>query len=156
MWCERREQIPVRGAHEGEPLPLAVHDEPRRGGLHASRREAGSDLAPQHGGNLIAVETVEDAAGLLRVDKRGVDVARVVAGVLDRFLGDLVEDHPLDGHLRFQDLEEVPGDGLPFAILISGEVELVGILEGAFEVGDGLALLVGDDVIRLEVILDID
>ena len=45
--------------------------------------------------------------------------------------GDLVEHHALDLHPlgRVEDLEQVPGDGLALAILVGGEIELVGLLQ---------------------------
>ena len=134
-------EVPVAGGDEREALALAVDDEAGRGGLHAAGREARADLAPQHGRDLVAVEPVEDAAGLLRVDEGGVEVAGVLLRALDRLLGDLVEHHALDRHLGLQHLEQVPGDGLALAVLISCEVELVGVLERALELGDRLLLL---------------
>ena len=156
MRAEFRNQIPVARGHEGEALALPVDDEPRCSRLHATGGQPRTDLAPQHGRHLVAVQAIQDAARLLRVDERAVDVASVVPGVLDGFLRDLVEHHALHRNLRVQHLEQVPGDRLPLAVLISGEVELVGVLERAFQVGDGLALLLGDDVVGLETVLDID
>jgi hypothetical protein len=49
--------------------------------------------------------------------------------VLDRGGRDLVEHHPAYGDGRLQRLEQVPRDGLALAVLISGEEELVGVLE---------------------------
>src|SRR5690606_23535116 len=110
----------------------------------------------QHGRDLVAVEAVEDAAGLLRVDEVLVEVARVLQRPLDRLARDLVEDHALDRHLRLERLEEVPRDGLALAVLIGREVELVGVLERALELRD-LLLLVGVDlVVRVEAVVDVD
>ena len=75
----------------------------------------------------------------------------------DRRLGDLVEDHPVDGDvLRLQLVEEVPGDRLALAVLIGGEVELVGVLEQALELGMCAFLSRGHDVVGLEAVLDVD
>ena len=66
-----------------------------------------------------------------------VDLARVVDRGEDRRLGDLVEDHPVHRDaLRLQLVEQVPGDRLALAVLVGGEVELVGVLEQALELGD--------------------
>ena len=43
-------------------------------------------------------------------------------------------------------LEQVPGDGLALAVLISGQQELVGVLEQALELGDLLLLVAVHDV----------
>jgi hypothetical protein len=64
--------------------------------------------------------------------------------------------HPLDRHLRLELVEEVPRDGLTLAVLVGGEVELVGVLEQALELGDVGLLVAGDDVVRLEAVVDVD
>ena len=148
--------VPVVGGDEGHPLALALDDQARRDGLHSASRQAGAHLAPQHGRHLIAIEPVEDAAGLLGIDEGHVDVAGVVGGALDGFLGDLVEDHALDGDLGLQGLLEVPGDRLALAVLIRGEVELVGRLQRPLELGDLLLLVGVDDVVGREVVVDVD
>ena len=60
------------------------------------------------------------------------------------------------GSLRLQLLQQVPRDGLALAVLISCEVELVGALECALQLGDRLLLRVGDHVVGLEPVLDVD
>ncbi len=149
-------QVPVVRGDEGEPLALTVDDETGRRGLHATRRESGADLAPEHRRDLVPVETVEDAAGLLRVDQRGVELAGGLLRALDGLLGDLVEHHALDRHLGLEHLQEVPRDGLALAVLIGCEEELVGFLQRPLELGDRLLLRVGDDVVGLEAVVDVD
>ena len=149
-------QVPVLGGAEGDALALPLDDQPGRDGLDAAGRQPRHDLLPQDRRDLVAVEAVEDAAGLLGVDQALVELARVGDGVLDRVLGDLVEDHPVDRDLGLEHLLQVPGDGLALAVLIGGEEELVGLGEQLLELPD-LRLLVGvDDVERLEVVLDVD
>jgi len=41
------------------------------------------------------------------MDELHVEFAGLVQGPANRFLGDLVEDHPLDGNLRREELEQV-------------------------------------------------
>ncbi len=148
--------VPVVGGAEGHAGPFALDDDPGGDGLDAPGRQARHDLLPQHRADLVAVEAVEDAAGLLGVDEVLVELARVGGGLGDGLRGDLVEDHALDRDLRLQRLEQVPGDGLAFAVLIGGEVELVGLGEVALELLDvGLAVGV-DDVERREVVVDVD
>ena len=124
----------------------------------ARGRRTGPALTLRHstGRDLVAVEAVEDAAGLLGVDQPGVEVAGVVDRALDGLLGDLVEHHPLDRHLGLEHLEQVPGDGLALAVLIGGEEELVGVLEEPLELGDLLLLVGVDDVVGLEAVVDVD
>ncbi len=49
----------------------------------------------------------------------------------------------------------MPGDGLALTVGVGGEVQLVGILEQALELGDLRLLLRADDVQRLEVVVDV-
>lgn len=149
-------EVPVLGGTEGDALALPLDDEPGGDGLHATGGQPRHDLLPQDRRDLVAVETVEDAAGLLGVDHALVQLARVGDGLADGVLGDLVEDHPVDRDLGLQDFLEVPRDGFALAVLIGGEVELVGLGEKLLELPD-LRLLVGvDDVDGLEVVLDVD
>ena len=62
----------------------------------------------------------------------------------------------MNGNLGLEHLEQVPGDRFTFAVLISCEVELVGILESLLELGHRLLGVLGDDVIGLEVVFDVD
>ena len=85
-----------------------------------------------------------------------VELPGVLDGLGDGALGDLVEHHPLDRHLGAEDLLEVPGDGLALAVLVRGEVELVGLLQELLQALDLVLLVGGDDVERLEVVLGVD
>ena len=152
---ERREEIPVLGRPECHALALALHDEAGRHRLHATRGEPAGHLLPQHRRDLVAVQPIEDPAGLLCVDEALVDVARVLEGAGDGVLRDLVEDHPPHRHLGLQHLDEVPGDRLAFAVLVRCEEELVRGGEPLLEVGDDLLLPGIDDVVRLEVLRDV-
>ena len=131
--------VPVAGGDEGAALALALDDEPHGDRLHAPGGEALHDLLPEHRRDLVAVEPVEDAPRLLRVDEPLVDLARLPERALDRVARDLVEDHPADRHLRLQLLEQVPGDRLALAVFVRREQELVGVLELALQVGDDAA-----------------
>ena len=81
---KRADDVPVVGGDERHALALALDDEPRRDRLDAARPTALHHLAPEDGRDLVAVEAVEDAAGLLRVDEAVVDLARLGERVLDR------------------------------------------------------------------------
>ena len=148
-------QVPVPSSGEGDPLALALDDQPGGHGLHAARGQALHDLLPQHRADLVPVQPVDDPAGLLRVDQLHVEVAGVLGGLADGVAGDLVEDHPADRDLGLQDLEQVPGDRLALAVLVRREQQLVRVLEQALELGDLAALVGVDDVERLEALLDV-
>jgi hypothetical protein len=76
-------------------------------------------------------------------------------GALDALARDLVESQALHGHLGLEHLEQVPGDGLSLAVLIGGEVDLLGVLELGLDLGDDLALLRADHIVGLEAVLDV-
>ena len=65
------------GRAEGHALALALDEQADGDALHAAGREARRDLAPEQRADLVAVEPVEDAPRLLRVDQVRVDVAAV-------------------------------------------------------------------------------
>ncbi len=107
---------------EGDDLALALDDQSHGHRLHAARRERRAHLLPQHGRELEADQTVEDAARLLGVDQVHVDRAGLLDRLQDRTLGDLVEDDALGPIYReTQHFGQVPCDGLSFAVLIGGE-----------------------------------
>ena len=153
---ERRVDRPVLGAHVRHAVALLGDHEARGHRLHAASRQGRADLAPQERRHLVAVEAVEDAAGLLRVHEVGVQVTRVLQGALDRFLRDFVEDHAAHGNLRLQDLQEVPRDGLTLAVLISCQIEFVGLLEELLEFGDLFLLIRVHHVVGLKAIIHVD
>ncbi len=152
----RQLDVPVAGGHEGDAFALAFDDEPHRRALHPPGREPAVDPPPQHGGHLVAVQAVEDASRLGRVDESVVDAPRVVHRLVDRRRGDLVEDHPLHRHLRLEVLEEVPADRLTLAILVRREVQLAGVLQRGAQLLDDLGAALGQLVGRLEPVVDVD
>ena len=72
-----------RGGAEPHPGPLALDDHAGGHALDPAGRQAGHDLLPQDRRDLVAVEPVEDPAGLLGVDQAAVEVAPLVDGPLD-------------------------------------------------------------------------
>ena len=84
------------------------------------------------GDDLVAVEAVEDAPRLLGVDQAAVELAGVVDRVADRLGVISWNTMRLTGTRGLQHLEQVPRDGLALAILIGGEIDLVGVLEQRF------------------------
>ena len=139
------------------PLALPVDDQAGGDGLHAAGGEAGHDLLPQHRGDLVAVEAVEDAAGLLGLDEVHVD-ARAGSSTAARIACWVISWKTIRLHrdLGLELVEQVPGDGLALAVLVGGEEELVGVLEQALELGDVGLLVAGDHVVGLEAVVDVD
>ena len=140
----------------GHALFFAFDDEANRGALHATSGESTVDLAPQDRRHLISVETVEDSACFGGVHQLVVDSTRVGEGVLDGGLGDLVEHHAVHGDLRLQIFLEVGGNGLPLAVFVGGEIEGACILEERLQVLDDRCSALGQLVVRLEAVLDVD
>ena len=144
----------VRIRHD---LLLAVHDEAQRDGLDASCGELRLDLAPEYRRELEADEAVEHAAGLLRIHEIHVYGAGILDGVLDGVLGDLVEDDALGaGGVEAEGLAKVPGDGLPFTVLIGREPYGTRLRGGFLQFGYHPALVCGDHVLGLETLVHVD
>ena len=76
-------------------LDFAFSDEPERRALHAAGGQPAADFLPQHWRKVETDQIIQRPAGLLGVDQRHGNVARIVHRVLDRRLGDFIEHHAL-------------------------------------------------------------
>ena len=142
---EVRRHRPVFLRREVLDLGFAVAHQAQRHRLHAARRAASRQFAPQHRRQREPDQIVEGAPGQVGVDEFAVELARVGEGVEHRALGDFVEHHALDidalEHvLLVQHLAHVPRDGLALAVRVGGEIEVLGTLDG---VGDLVQVLAG-------------
>ena len=131
--------IPIFARLESLDLGLALTDQPQRDRLDAPGGARSGQLAPQHRGEGEAHQIIQRAAGQIGLDQRHIQIAGVLDRGLDRAFGDFIEGdaahHDVFQRLFvFQHRLHVPGDGLPFAIRIGGEIERVGALE---RTGDG-------------------
>ena len=153
---QRRHDIPVGGLDEGHTLAFPLDDQARGHRLHTAGRQSRTDLAPQHWRKLIAIETVKHTPGLLRVHHMVVNISSVGQRCLDRLRRDFMEHHALDGDLRLKGLHEMPCNRFAFAILISRQIELVGVFQCVLELRHGFLLVRTDDVIRLESVIHIN
>jgi len=131
---------PVFLGDEGLDLVFPLTDQTQRRTLHAAGRQARAHLAPEQRREVEAHEIVQGAARLLGVDQVHGNGPRMGDGVLHRFFGDLVKDHPLGWFLAheapfLEQFQQMPGNGLAFAVRIGGQPEFVGALEG---LDDGL------------------
>ena len=84
---------PILLRYERLDLALALDDQARRDGLHASGGQPPAHFFPQQRTELVADDAVKNASGLLRVDEVIVDVARLTNAPGDDALRDLVERH---------------------------------------------------------------
>ena len=154
---EDRLDRPVLACRERPDLALALDDEADGDRLDPAGRQAALDLLAEERAQRVADEAVDDAARLLGVDEVHVDLARIGEGLADRRLGDLVEGHPLllvAGDVGR--LGDVPGDRLALAVEVGGEEDQVGGLGRLGDLGDLLAAVVRDHVLRCEVVVDVD
>ena len=67
-----------------------------------------------------------------------------------------MEDHALDWHAGVQHLEQVPGDRLALAVLVGGQVKLVGISKETLKGPNLVPFVAIDDVEGFEVVVDVD
>src|SRR5690606_20868995 len=74
---ERRHKVPVLRAPVCESFTFPVDDEARGSRLDTTCGEFRADFPPEHGRNVVPVETVEDPARFLRVDECLVKLPRV-------------------------------------------------------------------------------
>ena len=110
-------------------LLLALGNEPHCHTLHASCAQGWLDLLPQHWREFKSHDAVEHTSRLLSVDEVLVDVAWVLDGCQDCWLGNLMKDNAL-GVLLLQpkDFAQVPCNGFSLAVLITGEPHRLGAL----------------------------
>ena len=154
---ERGRERPVLARREGLDLALALDDQAHGDRLDAAGREAAAHLARDERAERVADQAVDDAARLLGVDEVDVDRARVREGLADGALGDLAEGHAaLLGDRHVGGLGDVPGDGLALAVEVGGQVDGVRGPRGTRDVRDLAPARLGDDVLRREVVLDVD
>jgi hypothetical protein len=81
---------------------------------------------------------------------------RVLDGLIDRLLGDFVEDDALDRNFRLEHLQQVPADRFAFAIRVGREHDGRGRLHRGLQVLHVLPLVFGHDVVGREVAVGID
>ena len=87
-----------------------------------------------------------------------IDLARAGHRLAGPLLGDLVEDDAVDRLGRRAPVAciEVPGDGLALAVRVGRQVDLARRLDALLELLDELGLVARHDVLRGEVVVDVD
>ena len=93
-------QVPILGRHKHHAFAFPIHNHPGRHRLHPARAQPGHHLLPQHRGNLIAIQPVQNTAGFLRIHQVIVQLPGVLGRRYNRRLGDLMEHHASHRHLR--------------------------------------------------------
>ena len=147
---------PSRWPAERHPLPLALDDQPHGNALHPAGRQPRPDLPPQQRRNVVAVEPIDDPPHLLRPHQVVVDLPRAAKRLANGLFGDFMENQPVDGHLRLQDLAEVPTDGLALAVFVRCQVEFRGALQEALQLADLGGLACGITYTGSKSVVDVD
>ncbi len=157
--CQGGVDGPVLVLDERDDFAFALHDDAQGHGLDPAGGEAPADFVPQQGRNLVTHQTIENAAGLLRVHQLFVDHAGVLKCFLNGVLGDLVEHHPVDVRpailLALQFLLQMKTDGFAFAVGVGGQVNGFDALGGLFQLADEFTFALDDFIARLETVLHI-
>ena len=82
---------PVFLGHKRQNLALTLDHEADGDGLDASSRQATPHPLPQYPRQTITHQAIENAAGLLGIDKRHIDVAGIGDGLFDGVGGNFAE-----------------------------------------------------------------
>ena len=182
---QRRLNRPILLRGEGLDLLFAIDDQPQRDRLHAAGGQPPPHLLPQQRRERVAHEPIENPAGLLGIDFLLIDRPGMLDRGAHRLRGDLMEGDPenlfgqlrrgrrgcarawLHGGLRAvllarrpvgvaQQVGQMPADRLAFPVGVRREID--GLLAAGFlkQLLGELPASVNDDVVRGEVVLDVD
>ena len=149
-------QQPILLAVEAADLLLPVHHHAGGHGLDPAGGQAGFDLAPQEGRQLIAHDPVQNAAGLLGIDQVLVDAAGVLDALGNHLFGDLIEGDPLGlVIIQLQQFLQMPGDGLALPVRVRGQVDGLGGLGLLLQFTDQFLFITDGDILGLKAMLNI-
>ena len=152
---ELRFQIPIDRGTKRPSLLFALDDQTDGNALDASGAESGLHFFPEQRRQGVAIQTVENAAALLRAHEVLVHVRRILERFPHRVFGDLVEDDSPDRNLWLQNLREVPADRLTLAVRVGREQQLRRLFHRRLEMCHLLPLVGWDHVVGGEVLVDI-
>ena len=126
VFFQQRLDRPVLDRLERADLALALDEQPKRDSLHASGRDPLLHGLPEDRAGLVADESIENPARLLRIDLALVDLSGVGDRELHRIARDLVKENAPDRRavLRFDLLRDVPRDRFALAIRIGRQKDL--------------------------------
>ena len=142
-----RLEVPVHRGTKRSTFLFALDEQTNGHTLNAAGAQSGLDLLPEQRRQRVAVQPIENAAALLRTNQVFVEVGRIVECLLDRILGNLVEDDAANGDSRPEDLRQMPADGLALAIGVGGQQDLRRLLERRLQMRDLFLLVAGNDVV---------
>ena len=152
-----RKQLPILLRLERPDLPLPLHHQAHRHGLHPARRQAPGHLGPEQGRQLEAHHPVQKAPRLLGLHPVHVQLRRRLERLLNGFARDFVEnDAAIAAGCAADGFPQVPGDGFALPVQVGGQIDRI---RPVGELGQFLnhLLLAGQHlVMRLPAILGID
>ena len=115
---------------------------------------------PENRTGLVAHQTIENAAGLLRIHLAIIDLTRIPERLLNGLLRDLVEQDAVSTNGSGQALPDLfrhmPGDGFSLAVRVGGQVNGRRSLGRLFQLGQRLCLAFDGDVLGLEPVLHVN
>ena len=151
-----RADLPVFFRDERLDFILSVDNHARRHALHTAGAQALFYLGPQDGAYLVAHEPVQHTARLLRVDALHVQGARMLDGLFDGLVGNLMEFHAAGRTaVHAENVGQMPGNGLPFAVRVGGQQDLRRGLGLAAQAVQHFAPSPDGNVFRLEIMFHI-
>ena len=154
---QQRLDGPVFLRHKCADLVLAVHDQTGCNALHTACGQTALDLAPQERRQLIANDSIENAACLLCIYQIDINIARVLDTRADRLLGDLVKGHAAGIFvLELEQLLDMPRNRFSLAVRVSCEIDEIALADFAADFLDDFIFTLDRHIFRLEIVLDID
>ena len=140
---------------------LAVDDQPERDGLHPSCRAGTGQLAPQHRRQVEADQIIQRPARQIGIDQFHVDLTRIGHGLGHGRAGDGVEGDALDGLvlerlLPVQGFQDMPADGLTFAIRVGRQDQTIRRFHCRSDIGQAFGRLGIDLPFHREVVVGPD
>ena len=125
--------------------------------MDTARRQAPAHLPPQKRAELIAHQTVEDAAGLLGVEQILIDGTGIGHALLHALFGDLVKGHAVGlVGVQPQDIGQMPADGFALTVRVGCQQNAVGLLGFCLELLDELGFILDIDVLGGVVMFHVD
>ena len=88
-------------------LPVAVDDQFAATGWYPAGGQFSSHLLPEEFGQFKSDQAIQNAAGLLGIDKVEVHCSWLLDGLLDGWFGDLMEDNPFYGVVWASQVEDL-------------------------------------------------
>ena len=156
---KNRGKVPVLFRNERLNLPLSLADKAERHRLHASSADPPFDPRPQQRTDHISDNPIENAPRLLRINQIHVQIPRMLKRLCDGGTRDLMECDPFERGLAvdiLQDLVQMPGDRLSFAVRVGRQIDFLHGPGGLFQFRQILAARFGLLILRRKIMLDID